>query len=406
MSRAREYSLRSAERAIRLSPHDPAARYLRAELLVAGRRNGEASEEFRRAVTLRPRAYFLWLRLGLVRETGGDVPGALAALREGVRLAPFYAEPRWILGGALLRAGERERAFAEVARALASDPKFPPQTLEMLWEASGGDADELARAISPQSAAVRVALARFFAERGATTAAAALLRQAGSDAGEERRAMTADLISKKKFREAYYLWSGGHRDGADAGRGEGESVTDGGFEGELNPRESGFGWRVAAGPGDLSITADAEEPRAGARSLRLDFNREGPAQSALISQLVLVETDSRYRLSFAARAQESETAGPIVVTVADAGSGQRLARPLPLPGGTSEWRDYSAEFRTGRSTAAVVIEIRRRQCAPPPCPAPGRVWLDAFSLRKLTASNPAPLSSKANPASAGPRSVK
>jgi tetratricopeptide (TPR) repeat protein len=184
VSHTREYSLRSAERAIRLSPHDPAARYFRAELLVASRRNGEASEEFRRAAALRPRAYFLWLRLGLVRESGGDSAGALAALQEGVRLAPFYAEPRWIFAGALLRAGERERAFEEVSRAVASDPKFPPQALEMLWEASGGDAGEMARGISPRSALARDALARFFVDRGATTAAAALLRQAGDDGGE------------------------------------------------------------------------------------------------------------------------------------------------------------------------------------------------------------------------------
>jgi tetratricopeptide (TPR) repeat protein len=186
VSHAREYSLGSAERAVRLSPHDPAARYFRAELLAANRRNGEASEEFQRAVVLRPRAYFLWLRLGLVRETGGDQPGALAALEEGVRLAPFYAEPRWILGGALLRAGERERAFAEISRAVASDPAFPPQALEMLWEATGGDASEMARGISPQTAVARDALARFFVDRGATAAAAALHRQAGNAAGSER----------------------------------------------------------------------------------------------------------------------------------------------------------------------------------------------------------------------------
>lgn len=98
-----------------------------------------------------------------------------------MRLAPFYAELRWVLGGALPRAGERERAFAELSRAVASEPAFPPQALELLWEASGGDAGAMARAISPQSAAARMALAHFFVERGATTAAAALLRQAGND---------------------------------------------------------------------------------------------------------------------------------------------------------------------------------------------------------------------------------
>jgi O-antigen ligase len=187
VGRAEEHSLRLAERAVRLSPHDPTARYFHAELLSASHRNDEALKELHRAVTLRPRSYSLWLKLGLLREVGGDLPGALAAFQEGVRLAPFYAEPRWALGGALLRAGERERAFAEFSRAVASDPAFPPQALELLWEASGGDADAMARAVSPKSAAARDALAHFFVEHGAATAAAALLRQAENNADQERR---------------------------------------------------------------------------------------------------------------------------------------------------------------------------------------------------------------------------
>ncbi len=187
VARANDSSPQLAERAIRLSPYDPTARYFHAELLLAGRRNDEALEEFRHAAALCPQAYVLWLRIGVLRETGGDLPGALAALQEGVRLAPFYAEPRWVLGGALLRAGERERAFAEFSRAVASEPEFPPQALELLWEASGRDADAMTRAISPQSSAARAALAHFFVERGAATAAAALLGQAGNDADREGR---------------------------------------------------------------------------------------------------------------------------------------------------------------------------------------------------------------------------
>lgn len=396
VSRARAYSLRSAERAVRLSPHDPGARYFRAELLVAERRNGEASEEFQRAVALRPQSYFLWLRLGLVREAGGDSPGALAAFQEGVRLAPFYAEPRWVLGGALLRAGERERAFEEFSRAVASDPKVPPQALELLWEASGGDAGEMARAISPRSAASRVALARFFVDRGSTTAAAALIRQAGNDADGERRAMTADLISAKRFIEAYEVWSSGRGEVADTGRGRGTPVTDGSFEDEINKQESGFGWRVAAGSRGFSVSTDTQGPHAGARSLRLDFDGEMPVQSPFVSQLVLVEKDSHYRLGFAARAQEMKTAVPPALTLTDAGGGQRLARPLPLPGGTTEWQDYVVEFKTGPATTAVVIEIGRQPCAAQSCLVKGRVWLDHFSLRRLTMSKTALLSSTAN----------
>jgi O-antigen ligase/Flp pilus assembly protein TadD len=183
---ADEQSLRLAEQAVRLSPHDPTARYFRAESLFASHRHDEAREEFRRAVTLRPQSYALWLKLGLLREVGGDLPGARAAFQEGVRLAPFYAEPRWALGGVLLRTGEREWAFAEFSRAVASNPAFPPRALDLLWEASGGDADAVARAVSPRSAAARDALAHFFVEHGAATAAAALLRQEGNSSRENK----------------------------------------------------------------------------------------------------------------------------------------------------------------------------------------------------------------------------
>lgn len=187
VGRADERSLRVVEQAIRLSPHDPTAHYFRAELLFAGHRHDEALEEFRRTVRLRPQSYSLWLKLGLLREVGGDLPGALAAFQESVRLAPFYAEPRWMLGGALLRAGERERAFAEFSRAVASDPVFTPQGLELLWQASGGDADAVARAVSPRTAAARNTLAQFFVEHGAATVAADLLRQAEENAEQERQ---------------------------------------------------------------------------------------------------------------------------------------------------------------------------------------------------------------------------
>ncbi|HEY0099889.1 MAG TPA: O-antigen ligase family protein [Pyrinomonadaceae bacterium] len=404
VGQAHDYSLSLAERAIRLSPHDPTARYFRAELLLASGRNDAAREELQRAAELRPRLYSLWLRLGLVREAGGDLRGAMAALQEGVRLAPFYAEPRWVLGGALLRAGERERAFAEFSRAVASDPDFPPQALELLWEASGGDADAMAQAISPHTATARTALARFFVKRGAASgAAAALLRQAGHDAGEARRVITSELIAAKKFREAYDFWSSGRVGGAGAGRGEAGFITDGGFEGEINPQEFGFGWRVEASPGGLTVSSDTQGARAGARSLRLDFNGEGWAQSPLISQMVLVEKDSRYRLSFAARVQGMKSVWPPVLSMRDADSGEELASPIPLRGKTTGWQEFNVEFKTATTTAAVLFAIERQQCAAPPCWHTGRIWLDEFSLQKLTAPKAALLTGGVAIATAGRR---
>jgi O-antigen ligase len=386
LSCAPEYSLRSAERAVNLSPHDPTTRFFRAQLLFAYGRNEEALKEFRRAAVLRPRGHFVWINLGFAREREGDLPGALEAFEEAVRLAPFYAEPRWVLGGALLRAGERVRAFSEFSRAIASDPELPPPGLEMLWEASGRNAGEVSRVVSPQSTAAHVALARFFLSRGETAEAAALLRRAGVAADAERRALTAELIAAKKFREAYEMWSSGRGAAADTAPGGAEFITDGGFESDLNPQESGFGWRAAVGVESLSVSSDTHGPRTGTRSLRLDFHGDLLALTPIISQLVLVDAHARYRLSWAMRAQEMKTAGPLMLTVTDAASGRAISRPLP--GGTAGWENDAVEFTTGRATAAVVIAIIRRQCAASPCLLPGTLWLDEFSLLKLTESKP------------------
>jgi hypothetical protein len=126
--------------------------------------------------------------------------------------------PRRIAGSLKLFAF---RALAEFSRAVASDPAFPPQALELLREASGGDADAIARAVSPQSAETRAALAHFLAERGAANAAAALLRQAGNDADEELRVITTNPMRRTSERLTTYGQAG-----AGTARTQGTAGTD------------------------------------------------------------------------------------------------------------------------------------------------------------------------------------
>jgi O-antigen ligase/Flp pilus assembly protein TadD len=382
-SDAREYSLSSAERAVRLSPSDPVAHFFRARTLSDSGRDAEALEEFTNTVALRPQDHVMWAYLGIARENSGDAPGALATAQEAARLAPFYAQPHWTLGTALLRAGQQQRAFAELSRAAASDPEFLPQTIGILWGGLGGDAGAMIQVLSPQTPAARLALAHFFAEHDRLAEARTLLSQAGSIAARERLALTDRLTSAKKFREAYEVWSDGPEAGAKGGRGRDESVTDGSFEDDIHPDAPGFGWRVADGRGKFFVALDTKEPRDGARSLLLDFRGESAARSPIVSQLILVESNTRYRLSFAARTQELVTTGVPGVELIDAGGNQQLMTPTLLPRGNSDWQDYTAEFVTGQSTSAVLLTVRRQECPLQPCLIFGRVWFDGFSLRKL-----------------------
>ena len=97
-----------ADAAVRLTPSDPAAHRARAVALMDAERFDEGVREYERAVALRPGHYVLWLELGRARDRADDQQGALAAFSEAVRLAPYYAQPRWQRGNVLFRMGQRE----------------------------------------------------------------------------------------------------------------------------------------------------------------------------------------------------------------------------------------------------------------------------------------------------------
>lgn len=371
---------RLSDEAARLAPSDPEARLARASALAARGDAGGAVLESERAARVRPGYYVSWLRVGRAREQAGDARGAADAYREAVRLAPRYAAPRWQLGNTLLRAGRAEEAFAELRRAAESRPSLFPYTVELAWRVYGEDARAVAEAVAPSDDAARSALARFFARRGRGAEALAQFRAGGRAAGEAARsALVAELVASGQYAEAHEVWAaGGEEAGGD------EAFADGGFESRANLSSEGFGWRVARGLSGVRASLDVTAPRAGARSLLLDFEGASDPHARLASQLILVRPGARYRLSFSARAQELTSGGPPFVAIHAAGEpAPALGQSNPLPRNSEGWREQSFEFDAPAGASAVVVVIRRQPCPTPSCPAFGRAWFDDFNLRRI-----------------------
>ena len=379
---AAEHALRTrapaeAELAARLAPADPEAHFARAWLLSnAGDAEG-ARLAYERALELRPRDHVLWLELGRLLERGGDTEGALRALGRAAELAPHYAQPRWQLGNALLRAGRTEAAFAEMRRAAEADASLYPNLLEAVWQASGKDASSVMRVAAPRTTVETLAVVRFFVKAGAATEGLRLLRESGAALTlETRRPLVADLIAAEEFGAAYEVWSEGRGAGA-------ASLADGGFEAGARTDEEGFGWHFARDTQALKFSLDAEAPREGARSLKVEYAGASEPSARAVSQLLAVEPGARYRLTFSARTKELVTGGPPLVEVVSASKGGgSLASAPPLPRATDGWRDLSLEFEAPRAGGVRVV-LRREPCAGAPCPAFGSLWLDVFELRRL-----------------------
>jgi hypothetical protein len=378
-------TMTAADESVLLAPSDPEAHYARGLAATNAGALDEAIREYGRAVALRPRDYYLWLLLADVRDQSGDQDGALAASRDAVRLAPFYAKPRWQLGNLLFRAGHQEEAFAELRHAANSDPTLLPAVIDLAWGSNQQDVRAVEATIQPQTNAARLALARFFARHGKTADAVRYFRAAGEVSDKERVSLLNDLLAAKQYRDAYEVWLVGHQAQVEENGKGAASIIDGGFEKPLNLEDKGFGWQLSREATNLTFSIDAVEPHAGARSLRLDWKGDYNPVLPVLTQLLLVEPKTHYRLRFAARAQGIVTGGLPFVSVKDPASKDDapLAQSKALPQGTSPWSDYTLEFTTGNETSAILISLQRLNCGGGPCPIFGDLWLDDFSLQRI-----------------------
>ncbi|GAC1396387.1 MAG: hypothetical protein NVSMB56_11100 [Pyrinomonadaceae bacterium] len=389
--------LAPANEAIRVKPADPLGYYARAILLDYIGENKDASEAIEQGIALRPQDFLFWIRLGEAREHAGDFDGARAAYEQAVLLAPGYAKPHFHLGNLLLRFGKNAEAFDELRSASRSAPSLLPFTIQLAWNAYKGDPRAVIQAIRPQNETQRLALARYFAQQGATMPAELSLATDRTRPPAERKGLVNDLIAAKRFSEAYEIWvSLRGQSGADTknfGRG---NITDGGFESDITTDAIGFDWRLARDVQATRIALDTDRPHGGARSLRVDFTGETDQAARFISQITTVESKARYRLKFFARTQEVVSGGMPIVAVYDAGASnpneaaKAAVRPEKLleqsksfPPNASDWQEFTVDFTTPANCEAVIIALQRQRCNVVPCEIYGRIWTDDFALTKM-----------------------
>jgi len=369
--------------AIRLTPADAEGHYGRAELASYLDQPAAALSEMELAVSLRPRDYALWLELGMTRDQLGDTSGAFAAFNESVRLAPYYSKPRWQRGNLLFRMGRYDDAFLDLRNSAGSDPAFLAGLIDLAWGASNRDPVLTEQIVQPRNDAGRLALAFFFARHGRPANASVQFDLVKHVTDEQRRDLVQALAAAGAFAEAFAVWrKGDSTSGDEALKG---AVYDGSFERSLSFEGSSFGWRPAHNVAGLSLSLDQNAPHAGGRSLRIDFNGDSDPDLPIVSQLVLVDPATKYRLSFAARTKNIVSGGPPLLVIKDAATegASRLASSPPLAANSESWQVMNLEFQTGANTKAVVISLQRERCTGSPCPIFGTLNLDSVVLERL-----------------------
>ena len=342
-------SVEAADEAVRLSPSDPDTHHARATVLNGLQMPEQAAKSLETAARLRYRDDYLWIELGNTREELGDIAGALAALDQAVRWAPYYAHTHWQRGNLLLRMGKSSDAFAELRKAATANPAYYPNLIDLAWGISRGDLKTTEALLENKDDAQRLALFRF-------------------------------LFAAKAFTDAYEVWRASDRMNVAE-----PSFLNGGFEEPLVLNDTGFGWIIARNQKNR-LAIDLSQKLNGDKSLQINLDSTWPPATSLLSQTIIVKPAKTYRVSFGVKTKDLMTGGPPVLTVSDATNDQLLAKSTNFPTGTTDWVKMNLDFTALPASQAVVIRLQRNNCDSSPCPIFGTLWLDEFQIGQTQAS--------------------
>jgi len=368
-------SIEGADRAVQLTPSDPEAHRTRATIFNRLQKPDEAVKSLERATALRYRDDYLWIELGNTREELGDTDGALAALDQAVRWAPYYAHTHWQRGNLLLRMGRANDAFTDLRTAATANPRYAPNLIDLAWGISRNDLKTTKALLDIKNDNERLALIRYLARHGK-----------GKEVHEELYLLTDPrsveyvneiarlLFDAKDFKESFALLHPGeafHQ----------RPLLNSDFEDPLVLNESGFDWIVAPQQKNR-LAIDVSEKLSGAKSLQINLDGTWTPGTPLLSQTFVVDPSTSYRLSFAVKTKDLVTGGPPLIVVNDASNNQLLGKSENFPSATTPWTKLSFDFTTLPTSQAAVIRLQRNNCDSSPCRIFGTLWLDEFSIEQ------------------------
>src|ERR1700728_2960492 len=121
-----------------------------------------AIEDFWRAVDYDPRSAHYWMHLAAAYEESGDDARAREAYLRAKAVYPASAEVAFHFGNFLLREQHYPEAYAELRRAVATDPTLLPLAISRTWRSSE-DVDELLNNVLPSNQEAYLEARDFFA---------------------------------------------------------------------------------------------------------------------------------------------------------------------------------------------------------------------------------------------------
>jgi thioredoxin-like negative regulator of GroEL len=367
-----------------ISPHDPMTNFFRASVekgVFTPESLDKAIADLEEAIRNAPEDYRFWIELGRAHEQTENYEKAEKAFQRAVAIAPHYSNVHWYLGNFYLRRGREEEAFAELRRAADASAVYSEQVFSIVWDYYDKDKSKVDQ-LAGERGEIRANLARFYAAKGLPEDSLRIWNTISEEDKQRNqsvaRVITQALYEKRNYRSAVeFVRQLGLEPEARA-----ETIQNAGFETPIaDATESFFGWKVNKKE-KIDVNTDLMRKKEGTKSLRLTFNGFTGIEVKNVYQIVPIEANKKYRLSFWLKTENLRSAGTPTLEIVNANDDKFITASAAFPGGTQDWTLTSFDFSTPPNAEAVALRIDRVYCGDA-CPIVGVFWVDDFKLEKI-----------------------
>jgi tetratricopeptide (TPR) repeat protein len=352
-----------------------------------------AIEDYWKAVSNDPRSAHFWMDLASAYEASGDNARARDAYVHAKAVYPASAEVAFHFGNYLLREEEYSAAFAELKRAVYSDPSLLPLAISRTWRSSE-DIDALLNGVLPANTEAYLQALDFFASIHQAQPGLAvwqrlvglgkpfplarvfpffeeLIRQDRSNeaSGAWRAALAAAGLPHDEPKNQNLAWNGDFA----------QDFANGGLD---------WRWMPLL---DVEMSVDPEPAPNGSRAIRLYFNGGANISLAAPAQFVAVEPSHRYHFHAFMRTEAITTESGTRFYLIDPNHNDALSVQTENMTGSHAWTPAETDFETGPETHFVKVELARPPSRLFENKLEGTVWIADVSVTRLSAPSGQPL---------------
>jgi tetratricopeptide (TPR) repeat protein len=347
----------------------------------------EAIHDLQTASRANPRSADVWMELAGVYQASGDANRAREAFENAKANYPISSEVAWRYGNFLLYEGNQFEGYAEIRRALLTDPTIATAAIDECWRSDPHVGPILERVL-PAKAEYYLAATNYFLTQNQLDAALAVWnrQQAIGLAFQmsDSIPLVDSLIAEDRIGEAQKVWRQAVEESQWPRGSEkaGSMVWNGGFEQKL--ANGGFDWREIDENGS-SFAFDRFEPHSGSRSFRVSFDGTANLDFHNLFQEIPVEPGTRYHFSAYLRTEAVTTDSGIGFAIYDPRHASQIQVVTPALTGTNHWTEVKEDIASGPDTRLLRIVLVRRPGWKFDNKLSGTAWVDDVTLTPSSA---------------------